>query len=77
MQGPRRLPPKGGLAGPVKAESGAPEPGRLRIINGEYAADDDRRFTYFALITMDESALCGGSIISDKFILTAGQCVSG
>lgn len=48
-----------------------------RIIGGKYARSGD--FPYMVLIEFDISDTivrhCGGSIISDQWILTAGHCI--
>ena len=44
-----------------------------RIIGGKEAAKG--QFPYQAAVTLDDNNFCGGSLISKKWILTAGHCV--
>lgn len=45
-----------------------------RIVGGKFA--EENQFPHHASITYDEIFICGGSIISSTFILTAAHCVS-
>lgn len=47
----------------------------LRVIHGKYAADN--QFPFMAYLQMDDAFSCGGSLITDTFVLTAAQCASG
>lgn len=49
--------------------------GSLGIINGKKAKQG--QFPYQVGITMDGQYFCGGSIISEDWVLTAGHCVDG
>jgi secreted trypsin-like serine protease len=55
-----------GSAGQTQSISG-------QIIGGSRATQG--QFPWQALITIDGSALCGGSLISPEWILTAAHCV--
>ena len=46
-----------------------------RIVNGHLAAPN--QFPHQALLIVNGNVQCGGSLISDLWILTAQQCVSG
>lgn len=55
----------------ASARSGA----EVQISGGSDAAVG--QFPWTAYITMDGSWVCGGSLVSDSFVLTAAQCASG
>ena len=46
-----------------------------RIINGEQAAEG--QFPWQVGLNVNDFWFCGGSIISEEWILTAGHCVDG
>ena len=46
-----------------------------RIINGQTAATN--QFPHHALLIINGNIQCGGSLISDLWILTAQHCVNG
>ncbi|KAG8233803.1 hypothetical protein J437_LFUL008023 [Ladona fulva] len=45
-----------------------------RVVGGQVASHG--QFPWQVLISMDNSYVCGGSVISDTWILTAGHCAS-
>ena len=63
---------------PTIAKDNDDDDTNLKIINGYYAAEN--QFPYQAYIQMGLSgggvARCGGTIISEKFIVTAAHCKS-
>lgn len=61
-----------GVVAPVAHKDGGAS---LRVAGGDNAADG--QLPWMAVITMDRTAMCGGSVISETFILTSAQCASG
>ncbi|XP_034254978.1 chymotrypsin BI-like [Thrips palmi] len=57
-----------------EAEQAAAEDGRLRIFGGDVAKRG--QFPYQAAIFIDLSVFCGGSLINEKWVLTAAHCVA-
>ncbi|KAJ1523709.1 hypothetical protein ONE63_001543 [Megalurothrips usitatus] len=57
------------------AEASARSGAEVQISGGSDAAVG--QFPWTAYITMDGSWVCGGSLVSDSFVLTAAQCASG
>ncbi|XP_069972890.1 brachyurin-like [Penaeus vannamei] len=54
------------------AAEGRPLTGQ-RIVGGQEA--EPHKYGYQALVTDDESFICGGAVVSDRFILTAAHCI--
>jgi len=54
---------------------GAPKVLAPRIVNGYPASRGD--FPHQASVTIDGSSFCGGSLISENYVLTAAHCAQG
>lgn len=57
-----------------EAEQAVAEDGRLRIFGGDVAKRT--QFPYQAALFIDLSVFCGGSLINEKWVLTAAHCVA-
>ncbi|XP_059478407.1 transmembrane protease serine 9-like [Neocloeon triangulifer] len=66
--------PKGNVAQPSSAGVSNVKI-KDQIIGGQNAAQ--KQFPWQAQVSIDNSYLCGGSLISTNFVVTAGHCVSG
>ena len=73
-------PPRGALPGYKKGtrsmagECGMPGPDS-RIVGGEEASP--HQYPWMAALFIDDQWFCGGSIISEEWVMTAGHCADG
>uniref|UniRef100_A0AAG5CQM5 Peptidase S1 domain-containing protein n=1 Tax=Anopheles atroparvus TaxID=41427 RepID=A0AAG5CQM5_ANOAO len=56
------------------AECGSPEPVNERIVGGTPVEDD--RFPWMSAIYYNNRFSCGGSLITDRYVLTAAHCTT-
>ena len=73
------LPPRGSLPGykagtrSMAGDCGMPGP-NSRIVGGEEATP--HQYPWMAALFIDDKWFCGGSLITDRHILTAAHCVA-
>merc|ERR1719219_1007734 len=54
---------------------GLENPGKERIVGGHEAAENE--WPWQVALFIDDAWFCGGSIISDEYVMTAGHCADG
>ena len=80
LQAGSTLPPRGSMPGykagtrNMAGDCGMPGP-NSRIVGGEEATP--HQYPWMAALFIDDKWFCGGSLISDEWIMTAGHCADG